>query len=235
MLLLAFSTTVYAQQIDFIVSASVGGPNDTITRKIAEKLEKHSSIQTVVINKPGGAHTIAYSFIQNTNKPTLLVSTSEVTHHDVFSQLDEVYNMGNFSNILFVSEKSKIKTFKELIELSKTRDINFGHSGQGTFSNAAMEQLCTTVLKCLPVPYKSGADGMLAIMSGQIDTYALTSYGSQQFLENSRLVAVHTFKPKKENSWVKLFSKNVSKKDRETIINILKQDSTFSTGLGFEK
>ena len=233
-LLLSFSS-VSAETIEFVVSASAGGPNDTVTRKIVEKLEKSSGLQFIVSNKPGAAHTIAYTYISNSNKPTLLVSTSEITNHEVYSQLEDVHTAGYFYNILFVSANSKVRTFKEFVETAKTREIIFGHSGIGTFSNQAMEHVCVAPIKCLKVPYKSGSDGMLAIMSGQIDTYALPSYGAQQFLDNNKLVAIHNVKLPREKSWVKLFSKNLSHKDKETISNILKQDVNFFANLGFEK
>lgn len=216
-IVIGLSTLCSAQPIEFIVSASAGGPNDTITRKIVEKIEKSSNLQIVVMNKPGAAHTIAYNYVLNSNKPILIMSTPEIVNHQVYSHVDELYNTGYFSNILFVSEKSNIRNIKQLIELSKSREIIFGHGGVGTFSHLAMEQMCASILKCLEVPYKSGANGMLALMSGQIDAYALASYGSRQFLENDKLTAIYSIKSSKDKSWFKLFAKNISSKDKETI------------------
>ena len=233
---LGLSTLCTAQPIEFIVSASAGGPNDTVTRKIVEKIEKSTNLQMVVINKPGAAHTIAYNHVLNSNKPTLIMSTPEIINHQVYTYIDEIYNAGYFSNILFVSEKSNIRNIKQLIELSKSREIIFGHGGVGTFSHLAMEQMCSSTLKCLAIPYKSGANGMLALMSGEIDTYALASYGSRQFLENDKLTAIYSIKSSRDKSWFKLFAKNISEKDKELIISVLKsQDNKFYSDLGFEK
>lgn len=225
-----------AQPIEFVVSASAGGPNDTVTRKIVEKLEKATDLQFVIINKPGAAHTIAYSHVLNSNKPTLIMSTPEVVSHEVYPKLDELYNAGYFSNTLFVSERSGIRNLKQLAKLSKTRELNFGHGGVGTYSYAAMELVCKDTLKCLGVPYKSGSEGMLAVMTGQIDAYALASYGSRQFLENDKVLAIHEIKTSADKSWFKLFAKNISNKDRETIISILKaQDAKFYSDMGFSR
>lgn len=235
-IVISLSTLSNAQPIEFIVSASAGGPNDTVTRKIVEKIEKSTNLQIVVMNKPGAAHTIAYNYVLNSNKPVLIMSTPEIVNHQVYSHVDELYNTGYFSNILFVSEKSNIRNIKQLIELSKSREIIFGHGGVGTFSHSAMEQMCTSTLKCLEVPYKSGANGMLALMSGQLDAYALASYGSRQFLENDKLTAIYSIKSSKDKSWFKLFAKNISLKDKETIINVLKsQDIKFYSDMGFEQ
>ena len=84
--------------------------------------------------------------------------------------------------------------------------------------------------------YKGGSQGMLALMSGEIDAYAITTYGTKQFFENSMLVPIHNILSSKDKSWFKLFSKNVSLADRETISNVLKsQDLKFYTDMGFEK
>lgn len=226
----------YAQPIDFIVSASPGGPNDTITRKLVEKLEKQTNLEFVILNKPGGAHTIAYNHVLNTNRPTLIISTPEIDNHEVIQHVDELYNAGHFTNILFVSQKSGIKNIKDLKTLSKTREINFGHGGVGSSSYFAMETMCEKTLRCLDVPYKSGIEGMLGVLTGTIDTFALASHGAKAFLENEKYVAIYNVKMGKDKTWIKLFSKNLSNKDKETIINVLKsQDSKFYVNMGLEK
>jgi len=86
------------------------------------------------------------------------------------------------------------------------------------------------------VAYKGGSQGILAVMTGEIDVYALTSYGIKQFLENNMLVPIYNVGTAKEKNWVKLFSKNVSSADKETILNVLKsQDFKFYSDMGFEK
>ena len=234
---LLMTASVSAQpMIEFIVSASVGGPADTVTRKLVEKLEKDTSLKFVVFNKPGAAHIIGYNHVFNSDKPTLILSTPEITSHEGYSKLDEVYQLGYFTNILFVSKKSNIQNFKQLTNLSKTREIIFGHGGVGTYSHRAMQAVCEKTLRCLPVPYKGGGQGMLAVISGEIDVYALTSFGIKQFFENDRLVPIHNIENTKDTNWFKLFAKNISKADQATISNVLKsQDFKFYSDMGFEK
>jgi len=222
--------------IEFVVSAAPGGPADTVTRKLVEKLEKDTSLKFAVFNKPGAAHVIGYNHVISSDKPTLIISTPEIISHEGYSKLDEVYTLGYFTNILFVSKKSNIQNFKQLTELSKSRQIIFGHGGVGTYSHRAMQTVCEKTLKCLDVAYKGGSQGILAVMTGEIDVYALTSYGIKQFLENNMVVPIYNVGTAKEKNWVKLFSKNVSSADKETILNVLKsQDFKFYSDMGFEK
>jgi tripartite-type tricarboxylate transporter receptor subunit TctC len=236
-IILLLTANVYAQPaIEFVVSAAAGGPNDTVTRKLVEKLEKDTSLKFIVLNKAGAAHVIGYNYVLHSDKPTLIMSTPEIVNHEVYSKLDEMHNAGYFSNTLFVSKKSGIKSIRELAELSNTREIVFGHGGVGTYSHRAQQTICEKTLRCLDVAYKGGSQGMLALMSGEIDAYAITTYGTRQFFENDKLVPIHDIVFSKDNSWFKLFSKNISKTDQEIIATALKsQDLKFYTDMGFKK
>lgn len=232
-LVLSFAVlTCSAQPVEFVVSASPGGPNDTVTRKVLDKLREQSSITGVVINKPGAAHTIAYNYVLNSNKPTVFIETSEIENHEVFKTLRDIYTLGYFTNTLFVSEKSSIKSLNDLKQKSI---VLFGHGGYGSFSYKAMQQICSTQLSCTDVPYKSSAEGMLALAAGDIDAYAIVSYGSKQFSENSRYVAIHTIKVDKNKSWYKVFGKNLSDKEMGTIQKVLTSlPSSFYKDIGLE-
>ena len=152
-----------------------------------------------------------------------------------YLKLDEVYTLGYFTNTLFVSKKSNIQNFKQLTELSKTREIIFGHGGYRTYSHQAMQTVCEKTLRCLDVAYKGGSQGMVALMSGEIDAFAITTYGTKQFFENNNLLPIYNITTKEKN-WVKLFAKNIPLAERELISNVLKsQDFKFYTDMGFEK
>ena len=221
--------------IEFVVTAAPGGANDTVTRKLVEKLEKHISLKFIVLNKAGAAHVIGYNYVFNSDKPTLIISTPEIISHDVYSKLDELYTLGYFTNTLFVSKKSNIQNFKQLTELSKTREIIFGHGGYRTYSHQAMQTVCEKTLRCLDVAYKGGSQGMVALMSGEIDAFAITTYGTKQFFENNNLLPIYNITTKEKN-WVKLFAKNIPLAERELILNVLKsQDFKFYSDVGFEK
>jgi tripartite-type tricarboxylate transporter receptor subunit TctC len=234
-LVLSFSVSAQTT-IEFVVSASAGGPNDTVTRKIVETLEQHTKLKFVVFNKPGASHTLAYNYVLNSDRPLLIMSTPEIANHPVYTHVDELYNAGYFTNTLFVAEKSGIKSFKQLEDISKSREILFGHGGHGTYSYMAMNIVCEQMLKCLQVPYKSGANGILAVMTGEIDAYAIANYGSKHFFENTKITPIFEIKATRDKSWFKLFSKNISTKDTEIIVNVLAaRDTKFYKDMGFEK
>lgn len=225
-----------AERIEVVVSASPGGPNDTVTRKIVDKLEKQTDFQFVILNKSGGERVIAYNYVNNTTKPVLILETQEIEKHEVFSKVDDIFTLGYFYNILLVSEKSGIKNISQLIELSKQREINFGHASIGSYSHLASKYMCDKTLRCLSVPYKSSAEGMIGLLTGTIDAYAIVSYGSKQFIDNTRYVAIHNIRLERDKSWYKMFSKNLPEKDIQSIRYVLQSlDSRFFAEMGFDK
>ena len=128
LLLLFFCVNLQAQPIEFIVAAAVGGPDDTITRKLISKLEEQSSLRFVMVNKPGAEHTIGYNYMNQSIQPSLMISNNTIVNNDLYKTSKPVFKLGTFTNIVFVSKASPIKDMKDLIELSQKKQINF--SGQ---------------------------------------------------------------------------------------------------------
>lgn len=222
---------VGAQTLELVVSASAGGPTDTISRNISDIIESNSSIKIIILNKPGGGHTIAYNYILNSNKGQIIISTPEIKKHKVYDQLIGVSNLGTFSIYVFSNINSKYKQLNNVYTANK--EILFGYSGINTYSYLGLQEICKNV-SCLPVPYKSGSEGIFGIKSNQIDLYALVSFGSKSFLEDKNLnLVTKLYNP--DNKLI-LFSKNVPLDIIENIRHILEKNlnKNFLKDMGFE-
>lgn len=235
---MTFTSLVYSQQpIEFIVKASAGGPDDILTRKIVDHLERTTKMRFVVINKPGAAHMIGYSYFENTQNPSIIIGDVNMQTHPVYSISERIYTIGEFTNILFTRRNSGIQSINDLIELSKIREIKFGHGGVGTFSHTAASLICEKI-KCLLVPYKSGAPGMVDLMTGQIDAFALISYGSSVYMENDHYIPIvmystikhpkysapllpSSMKSMEIKNWIAIFSRNLSAEQSKEIVKAL--------------
>ena len=70
-----------------------------------------------------------------------------------------------------VSAQSKVNTFKEFLALSKEgKGLNFSTAGTGSTPHFVAEMLkINTGGKYEIIPYKSGSEGMLAVISNQVD------------------------------------------------------------------
>ena len=248
---LVFVSLVHAQPIEFVVKSAAGGPDDTVTRKIAEHLERTTSMNFVIMNKPGASHTIGYSHFESLTGPAIIVADPHIADHSVYNSAEKLFVIGDFSNILFVRKGSGINTIDDFIELSKTREIKFGHGGEGTYGHIAALKLCEKTIPCLLVPYKSGVPGMLDLMSGQIDAFALISYGTKNFIENDKFVPLMFFSntkhPKYSNiptlpakyknmeikNTITIYARNLTEKQRKDILNSLAMlDKNFFLDIG---
>ena len=248
---IAIANIANAQQtIEFIVKSSVGGPDDIITRKLADEIEKRSTLKIIVINKPGASHIIGYNYFESKTSPSLIIADNSIQKHPVYEQSEQIFNLGNFTNILYVKRGSGINNLNDLISLSKKRDINFGHGGEGTYSHIAANKICAKTIKCLLVPYKSGAPGMLDLLVGTIDAFSLISYGADVYMNNNNYTPIMMYSNTKHPKYnvpmlpysmrnleikneVSLYSRNMSEKTKDAIQGILtQQDSSFYTNSG---
>ena len=234
-MLLLVATTASSEPIEFVVSGSVGSPTDVLVRQLIEKLESVLNTSVVVVNKPGGGHMVAYNYVLASTKPTLLMSTAEIVNHELYSKAFDLFTVGYFTNKMYVNSRSGIKNLPDLIELSRRRPIVFGTSGVGNHSYIAMEILCKTTIRCIDVSYKSGSEGMIAVLAGEIDTYAAVSYGID-YSQNLNYTMVHEVKLPKDRSWLKLFARNIGDRDRQKIVGMMTQQSSkFYSDMGFYK
>ena len=173
-----FACNLHAETIEFIVPGSAGGSDDTTSRALVSEIEAASDLRFVIVNKPGAAHNIGYAYMKTTNKPSVMIATDAIIKNKINSKegypdgvvdvIEPIFFLGDFSNIIFVSVKSNIKTIDDLIQMSKKRDIRFGHGGVGTYSHDALSKLCGDIMTCLPVPYKSGANALMDLMNNTI-------------------------------------------------------------------
>jgi len=226
LLLLVFCTSCFAEPIEFVVGAVPGGSNDSVSRKLMEQIESKSDLKFVMVYKPGAGQKIGYSYVLQSNKPTVIVSTSEIMDVELKDNVDTIFNLGEFNNLVLVNAQSNIYT---ITDLAKKSQINFGHGGEGTFSYRAMQQVCKN-MNCLPVPFKGGSEAMISILSNTIDAFAVSNYGAQ-YVTNDKFRAIGYVHVK--NSWLKLFGRNLTKSDKKTIQNVLKNtDTKFYTDMG---
>jgi tripartite-type tricarboxylate transporter receptor subunit TctC len=91
---------------------------------------------------------------------------------DVRKALDPVVPMAGQPYILIVSPSLPVKNVKELVAHSMNQSLSYGSSGVGTVAHIGLEYLTArTGAKFVHVPYKGGAQALLALMGGEIHMY----------------------------------------------------------------
>jgi tripartite-type tricarboxylate transporter receptor subunit TctC len=172
------------RNVEFVVSAAAGGGNDVVTRMIAARLQQKWGKSVVVLNKPGVAVALAESYVANSapdGHTVLFVNQTRTLNaaigrtdagYDIVNGLAAITQIGKQPFILVAKKNLPVKSMADLVALAKAKpnSVNYGDSGTNTTSDLAMKRLMQkTGTQLYEISYKTNADVVVAIMSGEID------------------------------------------------------------------
>lgn len=192
--------------VHIIVPFGAGGPGDTYTRLIAQRLSEEFKQSFVVEPRPGGGATIGTDAVAKSNPDgyTLLVVSNAHTTNDSLMEKrrgslmrDFVPVSGlNYSDmVLVINPGVQATTMKELIDLAKRSPgtINYASSGIGTAYHMAGELLkLMTGINIVHVPHKASGDMRTNVMGGHVQMMfdAVTSAATSMKDGSLRALAV---------------------------------------------
>jgi len=191
-----------ARPIKFVVPFGPGGANDLVARAVAEGVAKQLGQAVIVENKPGagsvlGAELVAkaapdgYTFL--TPAAGVLTNAMIKTRMPYKEEdLVPVAMMAVSPSIIVVLPDSPIKDLKGLIAASKAGPgLNFSTAGTGSTPHFVAEMLKLEAgAKVQIVPYKSGSEGMVAVMSRQVDATSEASVVVLPQIKGGKLRAI---------------------------------------------
>jgi tripartite-type tricarboxylate transporter receptor subunit TctC len=186
--LLAASTLAHAQSqwpakpITYIVPFGAGGTTDVLARLVTPKAGAALGTTFVIENKPGAGGGMGSDFTAKAPPDGYTIQGGTISSHAInvslYSKLpyDPIKNftpitmIGSMPNVLVVRADSPFKTVQDVINAAKNKpgSINYASSGSGTsqhLSGVFFEQM--TGGKMVHVPYKSSAESLNALLSGQ--------------------------------------------------------------------
>ena len=167
-----------SKDIQYIVQAGVGGGSDILARTLAKILvdEKMLPVKVLVENRPGGAGTIAYSFIaSHKGDPymlggvgvsfftTPLLGNSPVTYRD-FTPLAAI---GRSPYILAVRADSKVQSINDIKANPGLRAGTAAAVSDPTLLSAWLGKEIDTEIRV--VPFDGEGEVLAAILGGHID------------------------------------------------------------------
>jgi len=166
--------------IRIIVPVVPGGGNDTVARAVGQMITERWGQSVVIDNRPGGGTVVAtelaakappdgYTVFSATNTVILLGAMKRVSF-DIRKAFDPIAIMTSQPYILITNLSLPVKSVKELIEYSKSKEpITYGSSGVGTIVHLGMEQLAQlSGARLLHVPYKGTAQALTSVMGGEV-------------------------------------------------------------------
>jgi len=166
--------------IRIVVPYAPGGATDLAVRFVADKMSAALGQQIVVDNRPGagsmlGTELVAksapdgYTLLQ-TNATVSMPTLFPDVPFDMVKDLKPLSMLGYSNLVLTVHPSLPVRSVKELIALAKRRpgEMNYATAGSGSFIHLAMEYLISlSGMKLVHVPYKGGAPGAIATMTGE--------------------------------------------------------------------
>jgi len=175
--------TVQAQPatIKYVVPFPPGGLTDVMARIAGQKLGDALKVSVVVENKPGGNAQIGAEAVAKGPADGSQILAVTLTHaanvtlfphapYDFVRDLRPVALLAGSPMLVVVPENSAIKTFADLVALSKQKTLNAGSSGNGTPPHLSMALFNDiNQSRMTHVPYKGGAPSMTDLIGGQLD------------------------------------------------------------------
>lgn len=169
--------------IKIVVPAGPGGPTDVLARLVAERLQSTLGQSAVVENRGGaggviGARAVAtadadgYTLLfGNTATLANIPAVSKSAGYHPAKAFAAVAKIMDSYQVLVVSSDLPVKSVKDLVAYAKSNPgkLNFGAAGIGNLTHLSGELLkAKTSMDFVTVQYKSGAESLNSILSGQV-------------------------------------------------------------------
>ncbi len=183
----SFADTWPSKPIRFVVPFGPGGANDLVARAVAESVSKQLGQPIIVENKPGagsvlGADIVAksapdgYTFLT----PAAGVVTNAMIRPKMPYKEDDLVPVAMLTvspSVIVVPVDSPIKDLKGFMAAAKVAPgLNFSTAGTGSTPHFVAEMLkLKSMAKIQVVPYKSGSEGMVAVIGKQVDATSESS------------------------------------------------------------
>ena len=193
-----------AKPVRFLVSFSAGSGTDTIGRIVAGGMAQAFGQQVVVENRAGaggniGAEIAAKSppdgytlFLVNMGHAASVTLYEKLTY-DLVRDFAPVTQLASSPSIVVVHPSLPVKSISELVKLAKARPgaIHYGSGGIGTPTFVAGELFKMQAgVDLLHVPYKSGGEAIIGVMTGEVPLYFAPLSTALPLVQQGRLRAL---------------------------------------------
>ncbi|MBW1861107.1 MAG: tripartite tricarboxylate transporter substrate binding protein [Deltaproteobacteria bacterium] len=172
------------KEINMFIPFAAGGSVDTMTRVLASEAEKVLGKPIVLLNKPGGAGTVALGILSK-EKPdgyTLSTATSIGIFGIPVMRKVPYKPLASFTNIfsharaslvgLVVKADSPWKTWQEFIDHASKNPgkVKYSTTGTGSVFHVAMELVAkNNNTKLIHVPFKGTMPALTALLGGHVE------------------------------------------------------------------
>jgi tripartite-type tricarboxylate transporter receptor subunit TctC len=200
----SLAQTYPVKPIRIIVGFSPGGAADVTARLVGQKLFEDLGQTVIVENRAGASGILAnarvatsppdgYTLVMVSSAAAILPALRANLPYDVERDLAPVSLVVKSSHVLLVHPSVPARKVQDLIALARSQPgkLSYGSSGIGSANHMAGELfnlMAKTNIK--HVPYKGGADNVLATVAGEIEMTYGSLVASVSFINAGRLRAL---------------------------------------------
>jgi tripartite-type tricarboxylate transporter receptor subunit TctC len=198
--------------ITLVVPFGAGGITDLVARATGKALSEQLGQSIVVENRPGAGGNIAADFVRRARPDgyTLMFTTVGILavnpHTDVKVNFDSAKDftyislVGSTPHLVVVGVNVPAKTLPELIKLAqgKPDSVSVGTAGVGSSPYQGMRVLQDVAkVEFLHVPFKSGAESVTNVVSGQVNMTFEATPQVMPFVTSGKLRALAVANPRR--------------------------------------
>lgn len=188
--------------IKFVVPFGPGGANDLVARAVAEAAAKQLGQPIIVDNKPGAGSVLGSDIVAKSAPDgyTFLAPAGGIITNPLIKArmpyapdaLVPVALMAVSPSVIVVPADSPYKDLKALVAASKQgQGLNFSTAGTGSTPHFVAEMLKVgSGAKLQIVPYKSGSEGIVAVIGKQVDATSEASVITLPQIKGGKLRAL---------------------------------------------
>ncbi|HUX39763.1 MAG TPA: tripartite tricarboxylate transporter substrate binding protein [Rectinemataceae bacterium] len=192
--------------ITLIIPWGAGGASDLTARVVAGEMERPLGAKIAVINQPGASGSTGtqyafdmphdgYTWTGNADASVATYQVDALTPKISHTQWQAYLAMKNPA-IICVNPKSPIRSWDDLVNAFKTRDVSVASAGVGAGGHIAAE----TVKKALGinykhVPYAGGNPAVIATVSGECEVIMQLSMEEADMIRAKKLIPIAVMSP----------------------------------------
>ncbi len=167
--------------IKYVVPFPPGGLTDVMARSVGQKLAEAWKVPVIVENRAGGNGQIGADLVAKSapdGGSLLAITLTHAANVSLFpdapysfgKDLRPVALLAGSPMLIVVPANSAIADFKDLLKVSKARQLNAGSSGNGTPPHLTMALFNDLNQSTMThVPYRGGAPSMTDLIGAQLD------------------------------------------------------------------
>ena len=192
-----------SKPVRLVVPWPPSGNVDITARTIAPALSEALGQQVIVENRAGAGGTIGTAMVAKSPADgyTLALGSSgtisaapavyKTIAYDPVRDFVAIGPIQSVPIVLVVAPKTAAATFKEFVELSKTRNVSVASAGNGSSNHLALELLMRQAhLKLTHVPYKGSGPALTDLLGSQVDAMMDQLTASIGYIKDGRLRAL---------------------------------------------